>query len=172
MKKLIIIAIIISILCLNKEEKVLIPKESIRFRIIANSDTKEDQNLKNKLLTNLTSNINFSDLSKTNINLTRKNIKNTLPQFRSVIEETLKEENANPNYEINYGNNYFPKKEYKNVYYEEGYYESLVITLGKGGGQNFWCVLFPPLCLIEKEDKKSSDVEYKSFIKEVIDKYF
>ncbi len=172
MKKLIIIAIIISILCLNKEEKVLIPKESIRFRIIANSDTKEDQNLKNKLLTNLTSNINFSDLSKTNINLTRKNIKNTLPQFRNIIEETLKEENANPNYEINYGNNYFPRKEYKNVYYEGGYYESLVITLGKGGGQNFWCVLFPPLCLIEKEDKKSSDVEYKSFIKEVIDKYF
>lgn len=172
MKKLIIIAIIISILCLNKEEKVLIPKESIRFRIIANSDTKEDQNLKNKLLTNLTSNINFSDLSKTNINLTRKNIKNTLPQFRNIIEETLKEENANPNYEINYGNNYFPRKEYKNVYYEDGYYESLVITLGKGGGQNFWCVLFPPLCLIEKEDTKSSDVEYKSFIKEVIDKYF
>ena len=58
------------------------------------------------------------------------------------------------------------------VLIEEGYYESLVITLGKGNGENWWCVLFPPLCLMEGEDNNTDEVEYKSFVKEMIDKYF
>ena len=50
-------------------------------------------------------------------------------------------------------------------------YESLVITLGEGAGNNFWCVLFPPLCLLDTEEEPEN-VEYTSFVKEVIDKYF
>ena len=56
---------------------------------------------------------------------------------------------------------------YNNEIYPEGEYESLVITLGDGEGDNFWCVLFPPLCFDEKED-----YQYKSFIKEIFDKIF
>ena len=62
-----------------------------------------------------------------------------------------------------------PEKEYKGVKYKEGYYESWVITLGEGEGNNWWCVLFPPLCLVEAEE--ADEVEYKFFIKELIDKY-
>ena len=51
-------------------------------------------------------------------------------------------------------------------------YESLVITIGKGEGENFWCVLFPPLCLIEAEEENISEVKYTSFIQEIINKYF
>ena len=55
---------------------------------------------------------------------------------------------------------------------KEGNYESLVVKLGEGKGENFWCVLFPPLCLLEAEESDKDEVEYKSFIKEIIDKYF
>ena len=65
--------------------------------------------------------------------------------------------------------NYFPEKEYKGTIYEEGEYESLLITLGSGEGNNWWCVLFPPLCLIEAEE--SEEVEYSFFIKELFEKY-
>ena len=65
---------------------------------------------------------------------------------------------------------FFPKKEYKGVVYKEGEYESLLITLGKGQGDNFWCVLFPPLCVMEEDETK--DVEYKWFIKDILEKYF
>ena len=75
-------------------------------------------------------------------------------------------------YKINYGLNYFPEKNYKGVTYKEGNYESLVVKLGEGKGENFWCVLFPPLCLLEAEESDKEEVEYKSFIKEIIDKYF
>ena len=47
-----------------------------------------------------------------------------------------------------------------------------MITLGDGLGDNFWCVLFPPLCLLEAEETDTDEVEYTSFIKEIIDKYF
>ena len=53
--------------------------------------------------------------------------------------------------------------------YKEGNYESLVVKLGEGKGENFWCVLFPPLCLMEA--KESETYEYKLFVKEIFDKY-
>ena len=165
-KKLIIIAIIITILCLNKQEQVTIPKESIRFRVIANSNSIEDQNLKKEIVNNLS-----KELSKTsnlkNIEESRKYIKRELPLFTEIVDKTLKDNNSNKEFHINYGKNYFPEKIYKNVVYKEGVYESVVITIGEGVGQNFWCVLFPPLCLIDEDN-----IEYKSAIKEVIDKYF
>ncbi len=171
-KAVIVVAIIITILTLNKQEQVAIPKESIRFRVIANSDSTEDQSLKRTLVNNLTTNINFQEMANQDINMTRKNIKNSLPEFKRVIETTLEASKSNQAYSLNYGQNYFPKKEYNNIIYDEGYYESLVITLGDGQGKNFWCVLFPPLCLIEKEETTTDKVEYKSLIKEIIDKYF
>ena len=57
---------------------------------------------------------------------------------------------------------------YNNEEYSEGMYESLVITLGAGEGDNFWCILFPPLCMIDENE----DYEYKSFFKEIFNKFY
>ena len=99
----------------------------------------------------------------------RKIIKDNINELDSNVKKVLEKEKYNKNYTISYGQNYFPEKEYKGVKYKEGYYESLVITLGEGEGNNWWCVLFPPLCLVEAEE--ADEVEYKFFIKELIDKY-
>ena len=171
-KATIILAIVITILCLNKETKVVIPKESIRFRVIANSNKEEDQALKKEVVRNLSSNVKMLEFSPKDLINSRETIKNSLPDFQEVIEKTLEENQANLEYKINYGMNYFPEKEYKGVTYEEGEYESLVITLGNGLGENFWCVLFPPLCLLEADEEETEEVEYTSFVKEIIDKYF
>ena len=69
-------------------------------------------------------------------------------------------------YNIKYGLNYFPEKKYKNVIYPEGNYESLVITLGEGVGENWWCVLYPPLCLIDEEN---DNIEYDLYIKKIFE---
>ena len=45
-------------------------------------------------------------------------------------------------------------------------------TLGNGEGNNWWCVLFPPLCVMEAEEQNTSDITYKSFVKEILEKYF
>ena len=171
-KTIIILAIIITILSINKEEKVIIPKDSIRFRVVANSNQKEDQELKKKIVLNLKNNISELNFKRKDIQDSRNKIKQELPTFEQIVKNTLIEEQTEETYQINYGKNYFPQKEYRGVIYEEGEYESLVITLGKGEGDNFWCVLFPPLCLLEVEEEDSKNIEYTSFIKEVVDKYF
>ena len=161
MKKIIVILFIISSLyILNNKDEIIIPANSIRFRIIANSNSIEDQTLKNTikddLITNVLPNItNTNDIDTT--------INNSIP----LIKETLNKYNTN--YEISYGNNYFPKKIYKGINYPSGKYKSLVITLNEGLGNNFWCVMYPPLCLIENNN--SNNIEYKSIVKEIVNKY-
>lgn len=173
MKKLtIIVFIIITVLCLNKKTTITIPKEAIRFRVIANSNTEEDQYVKKQVVSNLNNNIKKIEFTPKDITSSRQTIKSTIPEFRQVIDETLQNLNTSKEYSINYGMNYFPEKEYKGIKYEAGEYESLVITLGNGQGENFWCILFPPLCLLEAEETETTDVEYTSFIQEIINKYF
>lgn len=173
MKKLtIIVALIIMLLCLNKQTTITIPKEAIRFRVIASSNTKEDQFIKHEIVKNLHNNIKKIEFIPRDVTSSRQAIKNSIPEFGQVVEDTLKKLHVEQPYSINYGMNYFPQKEYKGIKYEAGEYESLVITLGDGLGENFWCILFPPLCLLETEDEETSDVEYTSVIQELINKYF
>lgn len=167
MKKLIIIlAIIIGMLSLNKSYN-LNQNNTIRFRVIANSDTLEDQELKKEIVKNVSGVINESQKS-TSIEEARTFINERLPEFNEAVEKTLLENNEKREYKVNYGLNYFPEKELNDEIYPEGMYESLVITLGEGTGENFWCILFPPLCMIEDNE----DYEYKSFIKEIFNKFF
>ena len=165
-KTIILLAILVGILSLNQEEKISIPKDSIRFRVIASSNQEKDQLLKKKIVKNLRKELKQANELE-NIEDARNYVKEKLPVFTSNIENTIKKENSNQTFQINYGNHYFPEKTYNDVVYEEGVYESVVVTLGEGRGKNFWCVLFPPLCFKDLEK-----VEYKSFIKEIIDKYF
>lgn len=171
-KTLIIIAILIAISVLFKSNQIIIPKEAIRFRVIANSNSNKDQFLKKEIVKNLQKDIRELELVPKNIDLTRKAIKEALPKFETTINNTLIQENEQTKYSIDYGLNYFPEKEYKGIKYEAGEYESVVIKLGDATGDNFWCVLFPPLCLLDTETANSDEFEYTSFIKELLDKYF
>lgn len=171
-KAIIILSILIVLLSFTKNEKTIIPKNSIRFRVIANSNSKNDQQIKKQVVKNLQNEIQTINNYSKNIKTSREIINKNIHNFEKVVEQTISNESYKDNYSINYGKNHFPEKEYKNIVYEEGEYESLVITLGDGLGDNFWCVLFPPLCLLEAEETEKDDVEYTSFIKEIIDKYF
>lgn len=170
MKKILILLALISIILLytNKtEEYVIVPNESIRFRIIPNSNTPEDLYMKEEVKEGISDII--TSLSKENINETRINIVNNLPLLRNKVQNVFDENNYNQTFNINYGINYFPEKTYKGVKYQSGNYESMVVSIGKASGDNYWCVLFPPLCMMEA--KESEKVEYKFFIKEIIDHF-
>lgn len=168
MKKGIVFLFVIMLLATlsNKENKgVVIPENAIRFRIIANSNNPDDQAEKLTIKKKIEPIINETLNNATTIDIARTNIVNSIGKFENIIN------NYTTNYKINYGLNYFPAKEYKDVTYPEGNYESLVITLGDGLGDNWWCVLFPPLCLIEGNDQELDNVTYSFFIKDIISKY-
>lgn len=150
-------------------KNLTIPEDAIRFRVVPHSNEKVDQDVKllvrdeiQNYMSNILQNVD-------NIDVSRKIISSNLSQINNKVEQVLQKENYNLPFTVNFGLNYFPTKEYKGITYDEGYYESLVITLGSGKGSNWWCVLFPPLCLIEAEE--STEVEYTSYVKEILDKY-
>jgi len=153
-----------------KERENIIPKEAIRLRVIGNSNSPYDQYIKIKVRDKLQSEVYKVLKEVKNIDEARIIIINELKSFDDIIKEVLNKEENSSKYELKFGTNYFPKKEYKGIAYEEGYYESLLVKLGEGRGDNWWCVLFPPLCLIEAEE--STDVEYKFFVKEIINRFF
>lgn len=167
MKKITIFLFVLTIIFFltNNNQKVVIPKDSIRFRIIANSNAKEDQllkwNITKKLVPNLDSILNTSS----SLDESRNQIKRNLTNIEKVVK------NNTDNYSINYGMNYFPEKTYNDVTYKEGNYESLVITLGDGLGDNFWCVLFPPLCLLEADKDNIDDITYTTYVKKTLNKF-
>lgn len=144
----------------------LIPKEAIRIRVIANSDKDEDQKLKQEIKKELETLFYFKLKEIKGVNNASMVIKETIPEAKDIISRIL----GNESYDINYGMNYFPEKEYKGIKYKEGYYESLVVTVGNGLGKNWWCVLFPPLCLLDNNEME--EVEYRSLIADMVNKYF
>lgn len=150
--------------------KVTIPDDALRIRVVPNSNSDYDQEIKGKVRGELE--VTMYDMLKEadSSEEARSIIKDNLEQIKVDVGDVLKNNNYDKPFEVNFGYNYFPEKEYKGVTYDEGYYESLLVTLGEGKGDNWWCVLFPPLCLIEADE--NTDVEYKSLVKELIDKYF
>lgn len=167
MKKYIILFLIffsLYILYFNSyEEKIIVPEKSLRIRIIPNSNSAEDQ-IEKTLIKEKIMNV-MSDLLKSakDEQAAKKIIINNLDYIENEVKTVIK----NNNYELKFGYNFFEEKTYKGVTYNSGYYESLIIELGKKKGNNWWCVLYPPICLIDEED-----MEYKSLVKELINKYF
>ena len=156
MKKIIVLLFALTIIYISKsEEEIIIPTNSIRYRIIANSDSTKDQMLKMNIKEKLDEEI-LPILSDSNsIEDSRLLIKDNLDNIKNIVSKYTDD------FDVNYGKNYFPKKTYKGINYDAGNYESLVITLGSGLGKNWWCVLYPPLCLI---DENTNDVEYTTLV--------
>lgn len=164
MKKVIIVLFFLTILIsfTSQDKEYIIPSDAIRLRVIANSNTLEDQNTKMEIKNNI-ENILATNIKSISKEETEQKIKENIPNIKEMVN------NYNINYNLNFGNNYFPEKTYKGVKYEAGYYESLVLTLGQGKGDNWWCLLFPPLCY--QDENNTSNKEYKLFVQEFIKKY-
>lgn len=170
MKKLIILILIAiaAVYISNKNEYVEIPSSSIRMRVIASDNTEENQSKKKIIKTVLESALYDLIEDADDIENVDKVILDNKDKIDKKIEDKIKEDNMNLSFTSNYGLNYFPEKEYKGLVYEAGNYKSYVVTLGEGKGENWWCVLYPPLCLI---DEGASDYDYHYLIKDVLDKY-
>ena len=168
MKKIILIILFLSIyISIGRvtEKKDIIPSNAIRIRIIANSNSDNDQKIKMKVKNEVEPYLFNLLKDAKNAYQASLIINDNLDTIKNIIDS----QNSNQKYEINFGKNYFPEKEYKGIKYKEGYYESLLITLGDGLGDNWWCILFPPLCMLDSID--TNNYEYKSFAIELIKKY-
>ena len=155
LKKFIIIFILLSIFIyisaisyVNAVSKDL--KESVfRLHIVANSNSPEDQNLKYKVRDNV---INYMNTICCNAKTKSEAIqisKNHSEDFYKIAKKTVEENGFSYDVKLNFGNYDFPTKNYGDISLPAGNYDALKIELGNGSGQNWWCVMFPPLCFVD-----------------------
>ena len=152
--------------------EIVIPEAAIRVRVIANSNTIDDQSMKMKVKAMIEKNISPLLIGVDNVSVARSIIRDNLDTLESDIEAFFVNEDYDKDFVVNFGDNYFPEKDYRGVHYDEGEYESLVVTIGEGVGDNWWCVLFPPLCLLEASESDVDDTEYQFFVAEMLEKIF
>lgn len=125
----------------------LIPDDAIRIRIIANSDAESDQALKNKVKDDVASYIDSWGVMPASHEEARDLIQERLPHIQQLVDNKLEEYGAVYGGKVELAKVPFPEKVFDGASYAAGDYEALRITLGQGVGANWWCVLFPPMCL-------------------------
>lgn len=167
MKKILIVLLLLFGLYLFSKDDSRISDDSIRFRVIANSNSEEDIKMKELVVKELSSTL----FKENSLEGTRSNIISNISQIEKRIDRVFDNNNYDKTYNVIYGMNEFPEKVYNGVVYEKGLYESLVVEIGDGSGNNYWCFLYPSLCLLDYKNGEE-EVEYKSKIAEIIDKLF
>lgn len=141
----------------------------IRFHVIANSDSDEDQELKLKVRDAIIQYLQPKLIKSNSIKESEKIIKNEYKQLEKISKDIINENGHS--YDVKVGIEYtnFPTKQYSNIVLPAGEYKALKIIIGEGKGRNWWCVMFPPLCFV---DDKSGviDKETDKRLKEVLTK--
>ena len=131
----------------------------IRFHVLANSDSKEDQDLKIKVKNAIINSL-YSDLSKSkSIDETRNILISKEAEIKELSETIIKDEGYNYSVKIELKRENFPEKQYGSIILPQGNYEAFRVIIGNGNGHNWWCVMFPPLCFIDVTKGKVEDDE-------------
>ena len=120
-----------------------------RLHVIANSDSEEDQNLKYKVRDSL---IEYMNTLTNDMNTKDEVIeiaKEHLEDFKNIAQNVVNENGYDYEVNVEIGNFSFPTKTYGDISFPAGFYDALRVKIGKAEGQNWWCVMFPPLCFVD-----------------------
>lgn len=143
-------------------------KEYLRIHIRANSNSSIDQDVKYKIKDELVEFLTpVISTCKTKEDFENK-LKQNLFNIECISNKILAQNSFDYKSSACLTNEYFPIRSYDNLTLENGYYDALIVNLGSAKGDNWWCVVYPPLCFV---NAKTQPV-YKSRIIEIIKKYF
>lgn len=123
-----------------------IASKILRFHVLANSDSPSDQKVKEKVRDAVGTYLKPLLEESDNIEETRTIVDAHMDQIVAISEETLKEQGYDYTVSAVITHTDFPEKTYGSYTFPKGNYEALEITIGKGDGKNWWCVLYPNMC--------------------------
>ncbi|MBR5518048.1 MAG: stage II sporulation protein R [Clostridia bacterium] len=137
----------------------------VRLHVVANSNSKDDQDLKLKVRDEVLKKLEPLLEGAKNTEDTKNIIKNNIDYIEEEAEKVIKKYGYTYSVTASFGNYDFPTKKYGNAQFPKGKYDALKIVIEKGEGNNWWCVLYPALCFAEnpKGDlPKESEAKLKS----------
>ena len=120
-----------------------------RLHVIANSDSKEDQELKLKVRDELLSYMNIISKDSTSKQEAMQIANEHKEEFTQIAKKVIKENGYNYTVNVQIGKADFPTKYYGDITLPAGTYDALKVQIGEAKGQNWWCVMFPPLCFVD-----------------------
>ena len=126
-----------------------IAESVFRLHVIANSDSQEDQNLKYIVRDNLLSYMNEICANVSSKEEAIEIAKQNETGFKQIAIQTIQEQDYSYDVNVRIGNFEFPTKQYGDISLPVGYYDALRVEIGEAKGQNWWCVMFPPLCFVD-----------------------
>jgi len=135
---------------INGEEVDTAYKDKLlRFHVIANSDSPEDQVLKEKVKNEVLNSLQSEMAKLKNIENVKEYLKDKSDFIEEIARGKLKENGKDYDVKAYLDTTFFPIKNYGPITLPGGEYQSLRIELGDAGGSNWWCILFPPLCFVD-----------------------
>lgn len=126
-----------------------IAKKIIRFHVRANSDSKEDQELKLMVRDAVCEYLSPKLKESENIEMTRSIVNESIEEIKGIALEVIHSQGKDYTVEAYFEKAYFPLKVYGDMAFPPGEYEAFRIDIGGGKGQNWWCVMYPPLCFVD-----------------------
>ena len=146
--------------CENKNNN-----DYLRIHIRANSNNEEDQNVKFFIKDIVVEYMTPLLVDAKNKNDVMLIIEENKRELIHVVDMALQSQGFDYGCSISINNEFFPTRNYDGLTLDADYYDALIVNLGSGDGNNWWCVMYPNLCF-----NNPNDVVYKSKIKEIIDK--
>ena len=140
------------------EKDAAIYEDTIRLHILANSDAEDDQELKYSIRDKLL--LKYGELLSASYSPedAKKSADALLPVIERDVDDWIREAGYEYDSEVSLGVEWYDTREYDGFTLPKGYYTSLQIMLGEADGKNWWCVMYPPLCLdIASEDAYADD---------------
>lgn len=128
------------------------PHNLIRLHVIANSDTAEDQDLKREVRDVVLAEAREQLKRAQNVDEARRWLADNLATLTAVAEKRLERQGNPYPVKAQWGDFAFPTRAYGSLVLPAGQYEAVRLIIGEGKGENWWCVLFPPLCLVDVAD--------------------
>lgn len=147
-----------------------VQNEIIRFHVIANSDSDKDQELKLKVRDEVIKFLSPLLDKSSSIEESRKILKENDEEVKKIAKKVIKENGYEYGVESQLSRENFPEKIYGNIILPQGEYEAYRILIGKSSGQNWWCVMFPPLCFIDVTKGEIAYNETERQMNEVVNK--
>ena len=128
-----------------------ISREVLRFHVLANSDSEEDQQVKLKVRDEILEWLEgqLTKEEENDLELMEKRIKELLPEIEKETEKLLAEDGFSYGAQVKLETASFPERTYGDCTFPAGKYRALRILLGDAKGQNWWCILFPRLCFLD-----------------------
>jgi len=140
---LLIILVLSLLYCISIQTSIA--NKVLRLHILANSNSVFDQELKLKVRDEIVNYLTPLLKNSSNLTETKKIISYNIDSINT-IAQTVVSKYSNYKTSISLASSNFPTKQYGNISFPAGNYEALKITIGEGEGNNWWCVMFPPLC--------------------------